>query len=361
MDDLVTLEIKEENVIKRSDRNREMSFNGLFDMIDKRFNKSMYYYDEIKEIGKIQYGIEVVRQEDKKTYLLLGYPQYDYISFIINTEGYPELKNELEKYRKITLERFAKEQSYYLIQEKKHPNYRDYFNSIDYMKKLRNKCLKRILIMLSSFLFSALIFYLISILPISPGSIILGIMLGLAIGPPCLVLSSIIVDKQYLNTFKSIFTLQHNIRKAKRKLSKMKSNDIFSEDEIETREENNNVYKDNIMNYMNLIMKSANKLNKEDRKQKLLELKSILEEYTSKLQEINNSDSKELTFDNNRKLMMKTVEKLTTLEMEISDLLKRDNKNEKVFYEKEKLMKELERNINSIESKEEQVSVSKGR
>ena len=109
--------------------------------------------------------------------------------------------------------------------------------------------------------------------------------------------------------------------------------------------------KDAIINYMNAIMIGANKLNKSTRIVKLNELRSILDEYLERMKEFNNNKENGLTLENDEYVIVhEIIDKLTTLEMEIAELIKRDNENKKVTDDGEVLMSQINKYIESAKN-----------
>ena len=110
------------------------------------------------------------------------------------------------------------------------------------------------------------------------------------------------------------------------------------------------MYRDGVINYMNSIMTAANGLNSDDRKRVLYDLKEILDEYTTKCCDANNDDGLGLSLDGGKRQVVKeTVEKLAVLQMELADLIKRDNKNKTLLMENEKFRQAIDKSIESNE------------
>ena len=153
-------------------------------------------------------------------------------------------------------------------------------------------------------------------------------------------------------------TIRRKIRNLKKKLSKVNT---VANDETAISINRDALYRDSIIAYMNSIMKAANKLKPEDRKSKLLELRSILNEYIFRSQELNDDNEKGLTLSGGRRQIITDIlDRLTTLEMEVADMLNRDSKNNSLFAENEKFMKELDDSIGKIE-KNNEVMTSNGK
>lgn len=120
------------------------------------------------------------------------------------------------------------------------------------------------------------------------------------------------------------------------------------------------VYKDAIINYMNNIMVGANKLNPTIRIKKLNELKMILDEYLKRMQEFNNNKEKGLTLENDEHVIAREIlDKLTTLEMEIAEFIRRDNENKKVSVDGDVLMGQIDKCL--YDAKVEETYQNKGK
>ena len=120
-----------------------------------------------------------------------------------------------------------------------------------------------------------------------------------------------------------------------------------------------NIYKDNLINYMNSIMQASSTMNAHERKSVLLELRNILDDYTGKVKESKNNNSKELTLDGDieRKILIETLDKLSSLEMVIADIKKRQSENAQITSESDMLRKQIN---SSIKAASEEDNVSEG-
>ena len=241
-----------------------------------------------------------------------------------------------------------------------------YYNYLDAVKK--DVTLSNIKF-LSPFITSSVIFAITAfLLSQGVGNYDLVSSIGAILGGVATIPAAIVALNEYLDNDR---TPKENIelgKLLKKKMTRIKQK-IYGNGKVDLRTDtvvHNSVtkeelYRDGIINYMNNIMNAANKLDDKNKKEKLIELKRILDEYTSKSQELNNENSKELTLNGgNREVMMKTIDKLTALEMGIADLLNRKKDNEKFLFDNEKFMKELDKNIDSIEN-QEMVMTSSGR
>ena len=350
------LKITHFNTIKGVDFG-EISINKFIKKIQKGINKfCKYYYDDEYEFSII-YKVNVYKQDENYyqiNFLKSNYGDYD--SYYINTDGYPNLTKQFDKFCDISSEHHFEKGCYNKLENNNQGTIKENIGYINYLKKAKNYCttilIKRILLLLSipleaiSYIkFCDLKFYLLAV------TMVVGF------GGSIYAIYKLLVEIYEIETdssiriFKIFRLLKAKIKQLERKISK--SNILISnnyKDVVITEED---LYKDNVISYMNSIMNAANKLNKEDRKMTLLELNKILDEYTSKCKNINNGDNKGLTFaGDKRQVMMATIDKLTTLQMNIADIMNHDKQNESLLTDNEKLKIKLQSSLNEIDDEE---------
>ena len=343
------------------DNFEEISINEFINMLSS--NNYDIVGDDYLDF-EIKYETEVYK--DQAGYVII----YNDNKYHINTDKYPYLTEKFEKFAVITKNRIIEKRNYDSLKSEKVNNHHEYVDGLSYLEKA-NYCAKR----KHNFILTKFIASIIGFpTPIILFFLVLTTCDISSICLICLLLVSILVSTVSLASLENCHKYIENIKKygkickltnkkikqLKRKLSRNNSTNI----EIHaTSIDTNDMYKDNMLNYMNNIMNATSRLNKEERKQKLLELKAILSEYTNKCQKLNENDDKiELTLEGGkRQIMMDTIKKLTELEMEIADMLNRDIKNKAITTESSKLMKELDSNLKNIDTDEPTVSVAKGR
>ena len=367
MSNLGNLEITQYNTFKNSYL-REVDVDKFMKQLAKKINK--YNIDIKHDLGaSIHYEADVYKEEDDLYEIFFARDKDvgGYYSYYINTKGYPHLKEQLDEFCDITKIHDIEENAYDSIEENGKGTTEEnkaYLNYLDAVKKdvaLSN--LKFISPLITSSAVFAITAFLISQ---GVGDYALVSTLGTISGLVATIPTGILALNEYFDNGR---TPKENIKLGKllkKKMAKIKQK-IYGSGKANLKTDtavHNNVtkeelYRDNIINYMNSIMNAANKLDGKNKKEKLLALREILDEYTSKSQELNNG--KGLTLKNgNRDVMIQTIDKLTSLEMEIADLLNQKKNNEKYSFDSEKFMEELNKNIESVKEKE-MVMTSSGR
>lgn len=239
-------------------------------------------------------------------------------------------------------------------------NYNNLKIYLEYLAKIRKKCRRKKILYILRALFGSF-FPISTILAFTnQSSLWAGISL-ITIAP---LLSTILAElgNSILNLDKSIFRTSKltnlKIKEVAKRLNKVTDINLKIATEKQETIVKRDIYKDTIINYMNNIMEGANKLNTRDRREKLIELKSILEEYTSKSQNLKNNSSG-LTLENSeRAIVTEIIDKLTTLEMEIAELIKRDQANQKITSESDLLMKHIDEYLKVIEQDETKLDIN---
>ena len=279
------------------------------------------------------------------------------IEYGIHTEGHPYLKETLEKCSKITRENELESNNYRKVENNSACTMEENMYALNYLNKMKKCTNKDIFIffgLLSVPLFVGLFLYFNNK---SIASIFAGVfssICSLSVGMTSLIGAGTINMK----SLGLARTIRRKIRNLKKKLSRVNT---VANDETAISINRDALYRDSIIAYMNSIMKAANKLKPEDRKSKLLELRSILNEYIFRSQELNDDNEKGLTLSGGRRQIITDIlDRLTTLEMEVADMLNRDSKNNSLFAENEKFMKELDDSIGKIE-KNNEVMTSNGK
>lgn len=182
------------------------------------------------------------------------------------------------------------------------------------------------------------------------------IALGVISGCCLLILPKAIRDIKGINKDMSINDLK--IKKIEKISSDVETINKKIDSKINESSITGNIYKDNLINYMNSIMQASSKMNAHERKGVLLELRNILDEYTNKMKESKNN-SKELTLDGDveRKILIETLDKLSSLEMVISEIMKRQSENAQITSESDLLRNQIN---SSIKTAVEEENLSEG-
>jgi len=159
--------------------------------------------------------------------------------------------------------------------------------------------------------------------------------------------------------FRMAKIMKLKIKRITKLLAKKKEVSLKVNNELKKEEVKQDVYKNSIINYMSTIMDGANKLSKSERRQKLLELRDILDEYTNKCQELCNSSTKLTLTDSERNIAIQTLDKLTTLEMEIAEMIRRDTESSKITLESDILRKKIDDYLAIVSDDEKEISTKK--
>ncbi len=342
----------------------EVSIDNFIKIIKKRINKNDNYYDYGSNL-KVLYEVNVFKKKDD-CYMItfLNEENNEYSYYDINTEKYLYLSETLDRFSKITKKHEYEKECYKKIEENGYGTTKENKAYLNCLKNMKKNIIISNIKMLSPLVLVAILANILCFAYL--GTTLIRTIAGLAglIAIYCSITAcsnEIEKGRSIIENIKVGTLLQNKIKKLEKKLSKTRENDGDNTVTIKTDKEA--LYRDNIINYMNSILNAADKLENNDRKEKLIKLREILDEYTEKCMEVSNSNSNGLTLNGGkRQIMMNTIEKLTTLEMEIADALKRDSKNVSMFSESEQLMQELNGRLEDIDNENKRVVVSsKGR
>ena len=339
------------NTIKGT-RFNEISIDKFISLIKEGIDKHCeYIYNDELDVAPI-YKTNVYKIEDNNYQVSFiksygRYCEYDY--YAINTENYQYLEEQLEAFSNITKRHEYERECFEKIENNEQATTEENMAYLNYVKDVREYTTSYILkMLLIIFATPVSMFATVFAILFSP-SILLDFALGgLAMFSFCKFMTCIFEGK-YSKLFERIKMrrlLKKKYLQVERKFAK---SSIKKLDNQVSYNDKNAIYKDHIINYMKSIMSAANKLEDTDRKNILLELKSILDEYTNKCQKLNDIDNRTLTLDGGKKqIIMDTLGKLTTLDMRVADLINRDSKNKVILSDNEKFMKEIDDNLNSI-------------
>ena len=334
---------------------REMSVDKFIKYLGKKINK---YDIEIHSNfhADISYGSGVYKEEENIYRIHLGSRDYR-----IDTEKYPFLIPKLDEFCRVTTAHRYEKDCCRKIEDDGKGTTEENKAYLNYLKVAKKDA------MLSNIRFLSPLAVVPSVIVIAYFLITHGASDTLAVseiflGTLATIVSLVVSIDEFIENGRSLIENIRMVRLIKRKMSRIKKKirgsrkvSFKNNAVVSNRVTKEELYRDSIINYMNSIMNSANKLDDKNKKEKLLALREILDEYTSKSRELNNTDSKELTLNGgNRDVMKRTIDKLTILEMEIADLL-----NQKLFSDNEKFMEELNKNIDSIENHEVMTSSGK--
>ena len=344
---------------------KEITIDKFLKMLEKKINKySKYCYREDMDMD-ICYEANVYKLDDNnyRISMLSDYndKKCDYTDYYVNISDFPHYAKVFDKFCEVTNRNEFEKKCYRKIENNEIGTTEENALYLEYLKKLR-KCtdfhsLKQIF---SLFAFPAAFCGLVLS---AYYSVPIGVAIFTALNAHAainLTRSHILFDSVFrdedgqFNTYKDSMITSMKKRKMLKRRIKMvlkklnnKQDIYYGNNKILNGED---LYRDAVINYMNSIMNAAKKLNPDDSKMVLSELKTILEDYTDKCKDINDGDGLGLSLGGNkRQIMADTIEKLTALEMNIADMIKRDNKNNALFSENDKLMQEIDSNIKNIE------------
>ena len=146
----------------------------------------------------------------------------------------------------------------------------------------------------------------------------------------------IVINAALMDTYKNISMQIHNYKINEYKLenTEYKLENIKQlNKKIDTKEENediqnNNHYNETIISYMDSITEDARKLKDKEKIAILNEIKKVLDEYISNMQQSNKDIN--LSLNNRNSYIYQTIEKLVVIEMKINEISKRYNNNKEI-------------------------------
>lgn len=369
------LTVTEYGTIRGNFSFKEIKIANFLKKLEKEIANYQVYYNS-NDTNYITYDTSVESKEENKYEITIDEAKY-YLNIDPISSYYPILKKKLDMFSEISKKNQYKRKTINDIESNKqideHNNEKDlkiYFKHLLNLKKEYR--IKEFLLALRGFY--GPIGLLIAITMPNVLTIVLAILSGIV------WVSDVIVqlinwhlwnEKTVFHKFKKIF------RRAKlnnlkmnaltKKLNKIAGINSKIDAEIPVQEKETipkrDAYKDAIIGYMNTIMVGCNKLNDATtRIKKLNELKIILDEYLTRMQEFNNKKEKGLTLENDEHVIVhEIIDKLTTLEMEIAELIKRDNENKKVTSEGDVLMNQIDEYLQVAKVEETKQSNDKKR
>ncbi len=336
------IKITEYGTVKYTEdsRTEEQSIKYFLKMLKSKINKKKIYTNENHNIV-LEYNTFVDKIGENEYNVILDNDTYK-IDITNSKEHFPMLKEKMDNFAKL-----SKQHRHAIDAINSVENNELYNSSIDntniYLQYLRKYKLKLSAIIAGWLSIDAIILgALISIYLISD-NIGIGLICSLIASPPFAIFNVGLLDEP--------FSLSKILKLKIKKVKQILNREIEIESKTNTKEESleakTDVYKSSIINYMNTIMNGINKLNSDDRREKLLELRTILDDYMDKCQKLSLNKKSGLTLtDNERMIAVATLDKLTTLELEIADKLKHKNESNKVLSDgydlKEKIDKFLE-------------------
>ncbi len=337
----------------------EENIDTFFNKIEKGIDKCSKYYQHDKLGMILCYDTNVYKIKDNYYKVsILNKDKTEYKDYFINTSEHPKFNVQFDKYVDVTALHEYEIQCYRKIENNEECSLNENKAYYNYLTRAIKCCglysLKKLLSMLRGPMFTIL-----TALAAEHGSSIgvsiftfLSISSYVQAADKILETEKFTEDGESYTSLNSIFIAMKQRRMLKKRMKSIQKvindNKNLLKEEIVINSEDK--YKNALIDYMDSIMKAANRLNDEDRKIILFELKTILDEYTNKCKELNNSEGLELSFeDSKRQIIQETINKLTPLQLKVTDIIKKDNRNKELYSENEKLMNEIDNSINDIE------------
>ena len=332
----------------------EMSIDELFTKLEDGINDTYLSVDEkIYGDNYLNFKTYIKKAGDNEYYINLD--DYNIFKLKLNKNNfyYSEAKKKLEEICKKEEEKRNKnniiksfETGQMIKDEDSYKVYYDYLNNKkSQLKKRLRKYLSKLFFGIGGITLSLLL----SIILIAVGSVALAMCTIPIIVVSAMFIADSSFDKEIINSYINAYKINKSkLDRVIKKLNYSKSITLDNKEEnnIENNIDIDNVYKNSVIKYMDSIMKGASSLNKNDKKAILIELREVLDEYTSKMVQLNNSSNNRLSLNNNERMItIDTLDKLTTLEMKLAKLKNQDIINSKIYSESDILKEKLDRLI----------------
>ena len=345
-------------------KSHEMSINKFLKKLSYRVNKGGPYLDDCNN-ATLDYDAFVYQSGEDKYRIKFNYGKnnemYE-LSIKDSKEYYPFLKEKLDELAEITELHDNQSEIVKNGEQGKNLSVVDTSIYLKYLHSLVKKLnLNKVILLgtrtLPIFAIPFSIYLLSMNVIIAPLLLIVSILS--LIGIVMATFTSNTAIGRLLLPFKMSKVIKLKIKRITKLLSKKTEVSLKVDNGVNKQEVKQDIYKNSIINYMSTIMDGANKLSKNDRRQKLLELRGILDEYTNKCQELHKSSTKLTLTDSERTIAIQTLDKLTTLEMEIAEMIRRDTENSKVVSESEDLREKINEYLAVVSADEKEISTKK--
>ena len=339
----------------------EMPIKEFLKKLKKKCNDSTLYLDDDNNITNLS-STDVYSEGDDYTIIegpSLLRKEY-HLSIKDTKEYYPTLKKNLEGLAKKTEKRNLEMDKIDRYQDNDNPSISDtvvYYNSLKKIQRRLNfeKALTILLPILSS------LGIISSLSGAFSSSVLTGTCFSLSFTTmlSCLMILLDYGIKDIAKPFKLSKIIKLKIKEVKRLLKRKQKVMPNIKTEMDEPLIKRDLYKNSVINYMYTIMESANKLDNENRHQKLITLRGILDEYMDKCRASNTGGVGLTLSDTDRAIAVQTLDKLTTLDMEIADLIKKNNENSKVLSESDDLRKRIDEYLEVVNANEQDISSKK--
>ena len=342
-----TFEVTKDNKVKGY-RSKEISIYKFIKLLKKQVNNS-YITANNKLSLSIKYEASVYKYSDNIYKIILKNkknPIENITPFLIDATNNQYLIEQLDILCEITAKHDFQSESYNKIEKTNFCSSKEKKAAIQFLNKLKNKHNKNKLILCAGVLASVLggsTFVLSLTITVLQG------LLTSVIAIPISLAATIVGMKMFGGKIDS--HMPHLNKLIDNEIKRI--NDELTDSNGEQVTNNrNNMYMDSIINHMHSIMFIANKLNNDDKKNVLFELRTILGEYTKRSLDYSKIQDHVLSLENERKIALDIISKLSDLELRISIMMKNNNKEESLITDSEKLMEEINASLEVIDEEQ---------
>lgn len=316
---------------------KEQTIDAFISNIEKNMKTWYLHLDDNTYKHSVRYHTRVENNGNDSYLIVIENEEYN-LKLDVKSKYYPMMKNKLDELSKETKKNLNKEKTINDLEKninlEEHENQEDLQTYLKFLTSNSKKYFKKFIVNtliatitnagLFAFLFAG---FLLAQTPESISAIVTGFLIAGCILNG-VILSPIGTYKKISSMFKIHKLINIRIKGFTNKLNKIRNINFKINSQQKENEPKKDIYKENIINYMNSIMLGANKLNKKERYRILIELRDVLDEYTLRMQKYNENHNKGLTLEDDKQVIMHyTIEKLVTLEMEISEIRKKDTEN----------------------------------
>lgn len=311
---------------------------------NKEMNINIYYKAKVYKVDDNKYEIYFM---DNLSEL---FSNACYTMYSINTQGHKYLQEKLDILSNITSKHDFERKSYTKIEGNNVGTTNENIAYLKYLKRAKkyfaSSIYKRVALLLSlpipflgSFL-STNVILAVSLTVVAAASFVANIIVPV---------ESNINGRKLFKFIRLNNLLRSKIKQITKKLNNSNVKIDYNETKVTTNK--NDLYKDGMLSYIYSIERAIPKIkDKTLQKKQYLLLQSITNEYLDRMKEYNNSDNLGLTLDNTKQnILMDTIKKLQSIEMEIADIINHNSKNDLLTTEGDKLLKEIEFSINELD------------
>ena len=156
------------------------------------------------------------------------------------------------------------------------------------------------------------------------------------------------VYERLINSFKLLKILKYKIKGTEKKMQRIQNVSIKVNSQVKDNLPKKDYYKETIYGYIGSLSKAIEKIDQKDSHGIYVELRDILDEYEAKMIKLNETGGKGLSFDNSKQAIMQhAINRLQELELQVAEIMKRNNKNKEIINEGVALRESINRYIES--------------